>query len=457
PGKQYFYLGFDQTPHLLSSSAKSIFGGVGSTTLTVDPAARAFLQANSNVAAQSQAQRNCIEAYLDGLANPGGCSGVFPATGSPLTNIELKTMRDKFTTGYRNTMFDGWDFTADYSHEHRTGTRPLGIGFGLSTTSANPRPSTGAVEVPQPLDDRTQIVNGAGEYVGSTPWGSRWNTSLKYMGSFFSNNNKVLDVQNPFCVTCNNSTDIPIFKTRYTTTLQYMMFRQDDPFINTNTNGQVALAAYPRASLGGEVNAFLTNNTFYSHLTHDLTNTLKVNYYDRKDNTPPITFTNYAYSDTGTATTAPLTRLPSSYTKFVIEDIAKWQINRAWAFGVGPFFERFSFQNGEVDATNEWGIKSFVNWTPYTWLTARSSLDASKRRYGNWLAATSATDFAANAMRYFFVNNRDRVKGSTVVEVQVTRDIVVSPNGGLRWDNYPTDLTRNQTATAMLDTLGTKY
>ena len=46
------------------------------------------------------------------------------------TNIELQTLREKFTAGYRNTMLDDWDFNVDYSNEHRTGTRPLGIGWG---------------------------------------------------------------------------------------------------------------------------------------------------------------------------------------------------------------------------------------------------------------------------------------------------------------------------------------
>ncbi len=47
PGRQYFNIGWDQTPHLLSSSAKTIFGGVGSTRLTVDTATRNFLQGQS--------------------------------------------------------------------------------------------------------------------------------------------------------------------------------------------------------------------------------------------------------------------------------------------------------------------------------------------------------------------------------------------------------------------------
>ena len=37
PGRQYFNIGWNQIPHLLSTSAKTVFGGVGSTRLTVDP------------------------------------------------------------------------------------------------------------------------------------------------------------------------------------------------------------------------------------------------------------------------------------------------------------------------------------------------------------------------------------------------------------------------------------
>ena len=64
PGRQYFNMGWDQTPHLLSSSAKSIFGGVGSSRLTVDPTSRTLLQYQS-AAAQTQAQRNNIDNYID--------------------------------------------------------------------------------------------------------------------------------------------------------------------------------------------------------------------------------------------------------------------------------------------------------------------------------------------------------------------------------------------------------
>jgi MtrB/PioB family decaheme-associated outer membrane protein len=498
PGRQYFNIGWDQIPHLLSTSAKSIFGGVGSTNLTVDTATRNFLQSQSVLPTQTQANRNNIDQFIGGVGPTFG-GARFPA---PIANIELETLREKFTAGYRNTMWDNWDFIVDYSHEHRTGTRPLGIGYGVSTSAPNPRPSSGSVEVPQPLDDRTQNANAFGEYVGTTPWGTRWNTQLKYSGSFYSNDNKSIDVQNPFCITCsaigpapfgpslfryglypdnnvngvtwNTAVEFPIFKSRYVSNVQYMAFRQNDPFINDATNGLTfgnggaltvvapfpstsQLRPYPANSLNGEVNAFLTNNVFYSHLTSDLTNTARVRYYDRQDNTPTLTFLNYAYADGGLSTTQPLTRLPTSYTRLNIEDELKWQPNRAWAFGTGYFFERYTYQNGEVDATNESGVKAFANLTPWSWLTGRLSVQYAQRRYDHWLL-TNTDDPAANAMRQFFVQNRDQTKANGIIDVQLTKDITISPNGGVRWIEYPTDLAFTAAPVPQpTNTLGTQY
>ena len=158
---------------------------------------------------------------------------------------------------------------------------------------AAPRPSSGSVEVPQPLDDRTQNVNGAGEYVGTTPWGTRWNTSVNIWGlSITTTSNPSMSTirsvlpavplmaprsrrhqfgpnllryglypdNNANGVTWDTAVNLPIWNSRYVSTLQYTAFRQNDPFINDATNGITTLAPYPASSLNGEVNAFLTNN-----------------------------------------------------------------------------------------------------------------------------------------------------------------------------------------------------
>jgi hypothetical protein len=65
----------------------------------------------------------------------------------------------------------------------------------------------------------------------------------------------------------------------------------------------------------------------------------------------------------------------------------------------------------------------------------------SQRRYDQWLGCT-AND-AGCAMRQFFVQNRDQTKAYMNVEVQVTKDVTVTPNGGVRWIEYPTDAVWN--------------
>src|SRR5207342_938533 len=87
PGRQYFNIGWDQIPHLLSSSAKSIFGGVGSTQLTVDPVSRTFLQSQMNP--NNQTQRNCIDNYINGRPAGPGCVLPPGQSAAPINNIEL--------------------------------------------------------------------------------------------------------------------------------------------------------------------------------------------------------------------------------------------------------------------------------------------------------------------------------------------------------------------------------
>ena len=139
---------------------------------------------------------------------------------------------------------------------------------------SSPRP-TNVIEIPQPLNDTTQNVEGKGEYVGTTFWGTRWTTNLKYSGSFYDNDVKQIDIENPFCITCslftgvnrgpnalrwtplpsnnanaitsNTAVDLPFWKSRFVNTFQYNAMRQDDAFVNTGTNGTIMPPpCYPR-------------------------------------------------------------------------------------------------------------------------------------------------------------------------------------------------------------------
>src|SRR6266545_3544223 len=190
-GRHYLSLGWDQTPHLISTSAKSIFGGDW-TSLTVPNSVQAALQAQLPNAAATTPPGQTARTNIENIINGN------------LGSLILSTQRDTATTGYRFTPTPDWDFGVDYSHEHRTGLRPTGVAWGYATGTpptappSSPRP-TNTVEIPQPLNDTTQNVDAKAEYVGTTFFGTRWTTNLRYSGSFFDNDIKQIDIENPFC------------------------------------------------------------------------------------------------------------------------------------------------------------------------------------------------------------------------------------------------------------------
>jgi MtrB/PioB family decaheme-associated outer membrane protein len=486
PGRHYLSLGWDQTPHLISTSAKSIFGG-SSTALTVPNSVQAALQAQLPNAA---------------LAAPPAASGVLGQTAR--TNIEniinsnvgsliLSTQRDKATAAYRFTPTPDWDFGVDYSNEHRTGLRPTGVSWGYATAAANAAPSsprpTNVIEIPQPLNDTTQNVEAKGEYAGTTYWGTRWTTNLKYNGSLFNNDIKQIDIENPFCLTCslftgtdrgpnalrwapppsNNANaitsttavDLPFWKSRFVNTFQYNMMRQDDPFVNTGTNGTimppVTLAGVPVGSLDGKVDTLLWNGVYTGRPTNDLQLTLRGRHYDIDNRTPSLHIDNWIWGDSGcaggtllvTGVCAPNAQrnsLPISYTKDNVSGEATWRAARWASVGGGAYWERYDRNFRDVNVTNEFSGKTWVDLDPFEYIHAKVSYLYGQRRYDEYNAEEFVKDpglmfsEVASNMRRFDIANRNRHKAELLLEWTPGRFVTFSPNAGLRWDDYPDDV-----------------
>jgi MtrB/PioB family decaheme-associated outer membrane protein len=485
-GQHYVSVGFDQTPHLISTSAKTVFFGVGSTFLTVDPALPLAIQPFIAAAAGN---------------NPAGDAaraGIQNAINNAEHPLELETRRDKAIAAYRWTPTPDWDFSVDYSNEHRTGVRPTGIPYGWGTTP-NPRP-TNPVEVPQPLDDTTQNVDAKLEYAGTTFWGMRWNTNVKYAGSFYNNDLKQLDVQNPFCtpakcdvvppnvagqffapnllrlglypdnnanaVVWNTAADLPFFKTRYVSTLQFNDMRQNDAFIDTGTNGLVAppvlLNGVPVGSLHGVVDTLLWNNVLTSQLTQDLKFTARGRHYDVDNDTPSLHINNWIFGDSGCAagppnpdgtcpipgapsgaTGSPRNSLPISYTKDNASAELTWRAARWASIGGGYFWERWDRKFRDVNVTNENMGKVWIDLTPTEIVHARASYLYGERRYDKYDTELFVEEpgllfsEVASNMRRFDVANRNRHKADFQLDFTPGTLFTISPNVGIRWDDYP--------------------
>jgi MtrB/PioB family decaheme-associated outer membrane protein len=478
-GTHYLTVGFDQTPHLISTSAKSIFSsGAGTGFLTVaNPVQTALESQLPNAALAGPPAGNAV------LGNTAR-TNIENIINNSVSPLELSTQRDRAYVAYRLTPTPDWDLGADYSHEHRTGTRPVGVVYGWGT-GASPRP-TNIVEAVQPLDDTTQNVNAKAEYVGSTFWGTRWTTNVRYTGSFYQNDIKVLDIENPFCITCNvlagtnrgpnilrlalapdndangltwnTAVDLPFWRSRVVNTVQYNVMRQNDPFVNTGTNGLVAppvtLAGVPVGSLDGKVDTFLWNGLYTAQVTKDLKLTMRGRHYDVNNQTPSLHIENWIFGDSGCASGPPnafgvcaignaRNSLPISYTKDNASAELTWRPWQWATVGGGYFFERWDRKFRDVDATDEHMGKFYVNITPIDQVVARANYLYAQRRYGTYnveehveVPGIQFSEVVEN-MRRFDIANRNRHKLETALEWSPGRFVTLSPNFGLRWDDYP--------------------
>jgi MtrB/PioB family decaheme-associated outer membrane protein len=476
-GEHYLSIGWDQTPHLISTSAKTVFGGVGSTFLTVNPALPLALAPFLGTAPTDAASRDQIQAIINDFEHP----------------LTLSTRRDRASVGYWWTPNPDWDFAVEYDATHRTGVQPVGLAHFFDTT--NPPVQHYPIEVPAPIKDTTHNVEAKAERAGTSFWGMRWTSNVAYHGSFYRNDLKQLDAQNPFCdpstcnvftgpffapndlrlgldpsnnanaVTWNTAADLPFWKARYVSTLQFNDMRQNDPFIDTGTNGLIAppvtLNGVPVGSLNGVVDTLLWNNVLTMRPTKELKLTLRGRHYAIDNNTPSLHIEDWVTIDTSCASaiesgipivpgacnggsgTRPRNSLPIAYTKDNASAEASWNPVRPVTLGGGWFWERWDRKFRDVDVTNENTGKVFIDFVPAEYVHARGSYLFAERRYETYdtalfvLAPGLFADQFASNLRRFDVANRNRQKADVQVDIAPTDFLTISPNFGLRWDDYP--------------------
>jgi MtrB/PioB family decaheme-associated outer membrane protein len=439
-GQHYFSFGWDQTPHVYSTSALTFYNGIGTNALTL-PSGFAPIAACANNAA--------------GVVTVS-CSGIAPF----LRQTDIGIERDTASVDYRWTPSDAWDVRAEYSHMHRYGTLLDGVvGFGGTGGSG-----ANAVQVPRPVNDTTQNYAVSGEYAGASPWGQRFTLKAGYNGSQFSEDNSSYTIANPFTTPAGitqarlslfpsnkansfDSTlaaDLPL-KSRYVGTVSYTMMRQDADFQPMSASAAFAL---PAASLNGGINTTLINNVLTTQIAPDLRSKLSYRYYDFKNNTPELFFPTWIPLDGTVATGVPVRSLSMSYTKHNAGAELNWRPSRAWNLTAAYGFERYQHSRVDSDATNENSGKLSADWKPTSWITARASGYYAIRRYQNYDHISNAAiqfptlSFPASAYvgspsyRQFMFDNRERTIGNFAIDIVAVRNVTITPNFKYQDDNY---------------------
>jgi MtrB/PioB family decaheme-associated outer membrane protein len=484
-GQHYIGLGFDQTPHVYSTSAQTLYNGVGSTNLTLPP----------GLSNQMFNDAGCTP-------GPAGCGFIIaPANAAKVQQdiqsnthrTDIGIRRDTVSVDYRYTPNDNWDFRANYSNLRRTGTQVDGVLF--SPTIGGVR-----VEVPKPVADTTQNYGVSGEYAGTSFWNQKYNVKVAYSGSTYTDDAGSYTVQNPFCPTgavnvncaiagsasaptalmslppsnqANGASttagfDLP-FNSRYMSTIAYTNMQQNQqfqpftltPFTTTagvppgwaGTPGIPvnSLAALPAQSLNGNINTLLVNNVITTQLTPDLKFKSSYRFYNYDNGSPEIKFADWVMFDAISARNlfvayAPVQSISISYTKQNLGSEVNWRPSREWNFGAIYGYERYDWTRTDVSGTQENSGKVYVDWKPTGWVTARASVLGAERRYDSydylafvgsaqWPQGAGVTQYST-AYRQFMFDNRDRIRAQASLAVDVIHNVTLTPTISFRDDQY---------------------
>jgi MtrB/PioB family decaheme-associated outer membrane protein len=499
-GEFYFTGIWDQTPHVYSTNAQTLYRGLGSGALTLPAGLSNTLFGDAGcVRVPGQQPVGC----LSGNPTAGQVANIRNDITNNLYTTEIGIRRDTAAVAFRWTPTDAWDFNFDYSRMHRHGTQVEGVVFSPGTSGV-------VAQVPKPVDDTTQNFGVNGEYKGTSPWGKLFTFKLAYGGSIFQEERQSYTVENPFCATgsgpgeCarggspssplalmtlwpDNSAhgfsstigaDLPA-KSRYMGTVSYTMMRQNQAFVPTisplifTNAGNTVLGAppgLPATSLNGAINTLLSNNVVTTQITPELKSKLSYRYYDFANKTPELLFADWTLTDVKsanitTATYAPVNSLSISYNKQNAGADLVWSPTRQWNIGTGYGFERYKWTRADVDVTNENAGKAFVDYKPVSWLTARTSYVFADRRYntydykgfvGNFQWADPGCQTAAGcstqysqAMRQFYLDNRQRQIGKFSIAIDLQPGFTITPSLGYQDDSYllsstEAGLTRSQ-------------
>jgi MtrB/PioB family decaheme-associated outer membrane protein len=432
-GEFYLTVGWDETPHIYSTNALTMYQGLGTNHLTLAPGVSNSLfnaagcvrvagaqptgcTTGNPASAATNATQTAQEAAIQNIIN----SNVY------MTDIGIR--RDTASTELRWTPTDAWDFNFDYSHMHRHGSQVEGVVFSPGTSGV-------VAQVPKPVDDTTQNFGVNGEYKGTSPWGQLLTLKVGYAGSVYRDEWNSYTVDNPFCATgsgpgecarngspsspsalmslwpnneahgisATTGADLPL-QSRYMGTVTYTMMRQNDaflPFTNqaavftTSANGgltnvgSIANLTLPASSLNGAINNLLSNNVVTTQIAPTLKNKAYYRYFDSDNNTPELLIKDWALTDVKLASAqstsyAPVHSLAISYTKQNAGDELVWSPDKHWNVGGGYGFERYNWSRADVNITNENSGKFFIDYKPWTWLTSRASWTGGERRYDNY-------------------------------------------------------------------------
>lgn len=446
-GKYKVAFKFDQIPHNYSWDARTIEQNISTGNYVVDNGVRTALQGMA-AAAQANQIRALEPNFID-------------------RDLDVQRYRYDWSVSARISEALQAELTAGF--ENREGSRKKGTGTYMRTGDTF---EVRGIELPEPVKYQTLDFGARLTYAAPKSV-----TSLDWALSYFHNEVKALEWDNPFRITDSAATGaagannrgnfaqgraglypdniantitlsqactLP-YKTNLTGSFSYGIYLQDQNFSPYTSNSAInALAGFivtntsnlPRGSLGGIANVISQNLTIINRAIDHLKAKAYMNFYDYIDNTPGITLPGYAaYGDSywlTSITNDPIARLRASYLDLKTGINLDYELTKNVSLNTGYEYKYRNLKNRQVSDINENTFKNGIEIRPWSPMKIEGSYSYGWRRYeGGYIYHREMPD-----ARMFDVANKNRNQVDARIEVTPSQRLILGASGMWRRDDY---------------------
>lgn len=259
-GRYGLWLEYDEIPHFVADDTRTVFSGIGSSSLT-----------------------------LPGGWVRGNTTGDMTALDASLRDADIERRRESLGIGLDLLLADHWRTRIDYRRDTKEGTRVQGGSFLFNSAL-----------LPAPVDYETERVDASVGYVRE-----RWQMEAAYHVSTFSNGHDALVWQNPFtsgsgadegrlALAPDNQFNQVMLSGSWRSAesltvagrLAIGRMEQNEDFLPPTINAGLTVPDPPRDDLGGEVDTRTANLRVTGAPADRLTARAEL-YYDERDNRSP--------------------------------------------------------------------------------------------------------------------------------------------------------------------------
>ncbi|WP_455235132.1 MtrB/PioB family decaheme-associated outer membrane protein [Thiogranum longum] len=333
------------------------------------------------------------------------------ALNGSLKTVKIKEDWDIYGAGVRFTPTSRWAFDVDYRRTERSGRDAYAGSFFFD-----------AAEFTRPIDYVTDDVESSVAYNAD-----RWNLSLAYYGSFFSNDNSTLSWDNPYTSTLGPGADtgklalppdneshqvtlagsllLPA-KTTMNGQLSIGRMEQDENLTGYTTNSLIATSPLPRKSVDGEINTTNAALRVTSSPLSKFTVEGEVRYNERDNDTPEKVY-DYVVTDLFTSPDAAR-NIAYSYQRYDYKLRGEYELLRRTRLHAGYDYQRYERTRQVRDETETDTLWMKLNSRAMQFADVDIKLYVEERDGSSYESKLNAADPQNPRMRLYNLANRDR-------------------------------------------------